>query len=183
MLDLTESQKILAKAECLYDRIAIDNAINNIAQEMNHKLKDLAPIFLCVMNGALIFMGQLLVKLNFNLQLDYIHVSRYRGEMHSSNMHWFAKPSVTLKDRNIVIVEDILDSGLTIAGISDYCSQEGAKSIFTCALIDKDCERDSDGIKTVDFAGLKIENKFLIGFGLDYQGFFRNLPGIYAVNK
>lgn len=183
MVNFDEVEAIWAKAKLLHSEEIIHKAINKIAAEMNEKLADKKPLFLCVMNGSLIFTGQLLPKLNFPLQLDYIHVSRYQGEIEGRDLHWMAEPTSGLEDRTIVIMEDILDSGLTLAAVKDYCLQHYAKEVFTAAMIDKDCPRVKGGLDKADFTGLHVENKFLIGYGLDFRGYFRNLPGIYAVEE
>ena len=134
------------------------------------------------MNGAVVFAGQLLTKLNFYLQVDYIHTSRFKGEMEGGDLEWVAVPRTSLEGRTVVIVEDILDSGITLTSIIDYCREKGAKEVYTVVLVDKDHPRDVNGVEKADFTCLWVEDKFLLGFGLDYQGFFRNLPGIYAVN-
>jgi hypoxanthine phosphoribosyltransferase len=181
--EINEIKTMQKNAVLLHDINVINAAIDSVATAMNEKLADKAPIFLCVMNGAVLFMGQLLPKLNFPLQMDYIHVSRFRGGMRGGDLHWIATPGEPLEGRTVVVIEDILDSGLTLAAIIDFCKQKGAKEIFTAALIDKDHPRAKEGVKTADFAGLKVADKFLIGYGLDYKGFMRNLPGIYAVEE
>lgn len=181
-IDLNEIKMMEKNAVCIHDAAEISAVIDRIAMEMNQKLFDKAPIFLCVMNGALIFTGQLLTRLNFPLQLDYIHATRYLGEKRGKDLHWFAEPFLPLADRNVVILEDILDEGLTLTAVIEYCQQKGAKEIYTAALVNKLCPRKPGGVDKVDFKGFDIENKFLIGYGLDYKGFIRNLPGIYIVN-
>ena len=176
-------KEIEERSTILFNENEISSAIDKISVKMNKELKGKSPLFLCVMSGALIFTGHLITKLSFYLEIDYIHVSRYRGEIHAKELHWFAEPSVSIKGRNIVVIDDILDSGLTLAGIKDYCIQKGAKSILTAVLIDKKCNREKGGVEKADFFGTKAPNKFLVGYGLDYKGFLRNLPNIYSVNE
>lgn len=179
--EIKEVEELVKKSVLLHDINEINSAIDKIANEMNKKLPGKNPIFLCVMNGAVLFMGQLMPKLTFPLQIDYIHVSRFRGGLRGGDLHWLAIPREPLDDRTVVIIEDILDSGVTMSSIIDFCKQKGAKEVYTAALIDKDHPRAKEGVKSVDFSGLKVADKFLIGYGLDYKGFLRNLPGIYAV--
>jgi hypoxanthine phosphoribosyltransferase len=180
-IDLTDVDNVVKRAVCLHDKKTVEAAIDRIASEMNRTLKDEMPIFLCVMNGAVVFMGQLITRLTFPLQINYVHASRYQGEMEGRELHWVAEPTLPLRDRNIVIVEDILDGGLTLAAVRDYCLAKKAAKIYTATLVDKQRPREKGGVETCDFVGIKTENKFLIGYGLDYQDFLRNLPGIYAV--
>lgn len=179
--ELKEAEDLLSKSECLYDQKAIDQAIDRVAQEMNEKLADKNPLLLCVMNGAVIFTGQLATRLTFPLQIDYVHVTRYQGEIEGREIHWVAEPSVDVKDRTIVIVEDILDLGLTLAAVKQHCQAHGAKEVYCAALIDKKRSRAIGGVERCDFTGLFVEDRFLLGYGLDYKGFLRNVPGIYAV--
>src|SRR3990167_3018756 len=179
--DLKKVQELKSKGRCLYNKEQINAAIRTIAEKMNAELANQVPVFLCVMNGAVIFMGQLATYLNFPLQINYIHATRYQGEKEGRELFWQAKPTIALQDRVVVIVEDILDSGLTLAAVKHYCESSGAKKIYTAALVDKIRPREVGGIQSCDFIGLSVENKFLYGFGLDYKDFLRNENGIYAV--
>lgn len=183
-INLNNVNDILKRAVCLYDKKTVDTAIERIAKEMNKELADKMPILLCVMNGAVIFMGQLVPRLTFPLQIDYVHASRYRGKMTGEqSLNWVAEPTIDMKDRSVVIIEDILDEGLTLAAVYDYCVKRKASEVYSAALIDKKHPRKPGGLKECDFVGLKTEDKFLVGYGLDYDGFLRNLPGIYAVES
>ncbi|MFH1333855.1 MAG: hypoxanthine-guanine phosphoribosyltransferase [Pseudomonadota bacterium] len=180
---LDEVKNMQKNAKCLFAAEKIEAAIDKVAKEMTEKLADENPVLLCVMNGAVIFMGQLVTKLLFPLQIDYIHATRYRGEMLGKDLHWLATPSIPIEGRTVVIIEDILDTGLTLSAIIDYCQQAGAKRVLSAVLIDKDHPRDKGGVDKADFTGLHVEDKFIIGYGLDYQEYLRNLPGIYAVEQ
>jgi hypoxanthine phosphoribosyltransferase len=181
--DLNDVKKLQAKSTCVYDAETIAKAIETMATKMNADFADKNPILLCAMNGALIFLGQLAPLLTFPLQIDYIHTSRFRGEIRGGDLHWLATPTISLKNRTIIIIEDILDSGITLAAIKDYCLQQNAKEVFSVVLVDKDHPRSEGGVIKADYTGLEIEDKFLIGFGLDYKGYLRNIPGIYAVEE
>lgn len=174
-------QEIQKKAECLYDTQQVLQAIDNIAAEMTKKLANENPIILSVMSGALIFTGHLVVRLPFALEIDYIHATRYRGAVRGGDLHWLVEPRLDLAGRTIVIVDDILDGGLTLAAIIDYCKQFKAKAVYTAVLVEKQRVREPNVDFTPDFVGLKTEDKFLFGFGLDYEEYLRNAPGIYAV--
>lgn len=181
MLNLSDIHTIKAKGVCLHTKEEVEAAIQKVADEMAEKIGDTAPLFLTVMNGAVIFAGQLATRLTFDAQFDYIHATRYRGEMEGRDLQWVAEPRAEIKDRTVVIIEDILDTGLTLAACVKYCKEKGAKQVYTAALVDKDHPRDPDGIQKTDFTGLYVEDKFLFGYGLDYKEFLRNEPGIYAV--
>ncbi len=180
--ELREAKKLREKASVLFDQQAVAAAITNVAKKMNEALADKNPVLLCVMNGAVVFMGQLVTQLTFPLQIDYVHVTRYMGGIEGREIHWVAEPNISLKDRNIVIIEDILDGGLTLAAVKIFCINHGAASVICAALIDKKRLREEGGVESCEFVGLTVEDKFLIGYGLDYQGYFRNEPSILIVN-
>lgn len=170
-------------AECLYNSEQILKAIDNIAADMTTELKDKSPIILTVMTGGLIFAGHLAVRLHFPLELDYIHATRYRGATRGGDLHWLVEPRLNLKDRTVVIVDDIFDGGLTLAAIIDYCQQAKAKEVYSAVLVDKKRIREPGVNFKPNFIGVETEDKFLFGFGLDYDEFLRNAPGIYAVTN
>ena len=175
-------QSILESSECLYNHSQVLQAIDQIAAKMTDVLADTNPVILSVMTGAMIFTGHLAVRLQFPLQMDYIHATRYRGSMRGGDLHWLVEPRVELKDRTVVIVDDIMDGGLTLAAIIDYCRQANAKSVYSAVLVDKQRTREPGVNFEPGFVGLKTADKFLFGFGLDYEEYLRNAPGIYAVN-
>lgn len=179
-MNLNEISKVLKKAECLYTEKEIDHAVDKLAKEITEKVADKNPIILCVLKGAIVPTGMLLPKLNFPLVLDYIHGSRYKKDK-GYELKIYAKPQTDLKGRVVLILDDIIDKGVTMQCLVDYCEKQGAKEIYTAALVDKNTERDAKGLLKADFVGLQIPDKFIIGAGLDYEGYFRNMPGIYLM--
>ena len=175
-------QSILEKAECLYSFDEINHALDRMAKEITTQLADKNPLILCVMTGALITTGHLVTRLHFPLEIDYIHATRYRGTNRGGDLHWLVEPRSQLKNRAVLIVDDILDGGLTLAAIIDYCKQANAGSIHTAVMVSKNREREPGVNLEADFVGVTTENKYLFGFGLDYNEYLRNVPGIYAVN-
>jgi hypoxanthine phosphoribosyltransferase len=180
-LDVALVKDIIAKAECLHDMTAINKALDNMANEITKTLGKANPIVICVMTGAVVAIGHLLTRLHFPLQVDYIHATRYRGSIRGGDLHWLVEPRLDLNGRNVLIIDDIMDGGLTISAIMDYCKQAGAQGIYSAVMVNKIREREAGVDFEPDFIGVSTENRFLIGFGLDYEEYFRNLPGIYAV--
>jgi hypoxanthine phosphoribosyltransferase len=178
----TEIQQILKEAECLYSFSEVNEALDRMAHEITAKVKDKNPLILCVMTGALITTGHLVTRLHFPLEMDYIHATRYRGSMRGGDLHWLVEPRRPLKDRTVIIVDDIMDGGLTLAAIIDYCKQEQASEIYTAVMVSKNRVREPGVTFEPDFVGVTTEDKYLFGFGLDYEEYLRNVPGIYAVN-
>lgn len=173
--------EVFSKATCIFSKTDVENALDKMAAEMTLKLSESSPIFICVLLGGTIPLGNLLPRLNFPLELDYAHATRYSGKTHGAQIVWKAKPTSKLNNRTVVILDDILDGGVTLATIKDYCLEQGAKEVFTAVLIDKKKPRVPGAIQDVDFKGLTVSDKFIFGYGLDYEEYLRNAPGIYAV--
>lgn len=180
---INKIHSILNNADCLYDLHDVEEALDRMANEITDKLSDKNPLILCVMVGALIPTGHLLTRLKFPLEVDYIHATRYRGSMRGGDLHWLVEPRQSLKNRTILIIDDIMDGGLTLSAIIDYCKQAGASEIYSAVAVSKRRKREEGVDFEPDFVGLETEDRFLFGFGLDYEEYLRNAPGIYAVAK
>lgn len=176
-------QAIIDKADCIHDLKTIERALDKMATDITQKLKNEKPLVICVMVGALIPGGHLLTRLNFPLEVEYIHATRYRNEIRGGDLHWLVEPRQSLENRTILLLDDIMDGGLTLAAIIDYCKQAGAKDVYSAVIINKVRQREPGVNFEPDFVGLDTEDRFLFGFGLDYKGYLRNAPGIYAVAK
>lgn len=174
-------EHIAAKAQKLCSRSDVDTALDKMANEITEKLHDKNPIFICVLNGAIIPMGHLMTRLDFPLQMDYIHATRYRGKIRGSDLKILAHPTSSLKGRTVVLVEDIIDTGVTLKKVVDYCYSKGAERVYTATLVDKYQARSAEGLGKADFVGLEIPTKFVVGFGLDYEEYFRNMDGIHEM--
>jgi hypoxanthine phosphoribosyltransferase len=174
-------QEVYEKSTCLHIKQEIESELDRLSFEIHETLSGKNPLLLCVMIGGLVLTGNLLPRLDFPLELDYVHPTRYRGETRGGELHWKAKPSANLKDRTVLIIDDILDQGITLQSIIGYCKQQGAKEVFTAVLLDKrECRLES-GLPTADFTGLVIPDRYVFGYGLDYKEYLRNAPGIFMV--
>jgi hypoxanthine phosphoribosyltransferase len=178
---LAEMKKIYEEADCLYNWQQIQSAIHQLAKEITSNLSESNPIIFTVMNGGIIFSGQLLPLLPFPLESHYIHASRYRHETTGGALDWKVKPSISLKDRTVLILDDILDEGSTLMAIEEYCQEQGAAKVLTAVLVDKKHDRKARPGLKCHFTGLYVEDRFLFGCGMDYKGYWRNAPGIFAV--
>jgi hypoxanthine phosphoribosyltransferase len=174
-------REVLAKATCLHSRADVDAAIDRMAREIHNKLEDSNPVLLVVMVGGLISAGHLLTRLDFPLEVDYVHATRYQSSLRGGEIHWRAEPKTSLKDRTVLILDDILDLGVTLSAIIEYCKDQGATEIYTGVLVDKIRPREVGGLAKADFTGLEIADRYVFGYGLDYKEYLRNAPGIYAV--
>ncbi|OQW87981.1 MAG: hypoxanthine-guanine phosphoribosyltransferase [Thiotrichaceae bacterium IS1] len=180
--DIEAIQSVLAKADLLYTEVEITQAIEGMATAIYEQLHDQYPLCLTVMMGGLIFSGQLLPRLNFPVELDYIHATRYRGATQGGELHWLKYPTISLEGRTVLVIDDILDEGITLKAIVDYCYQQaGAKEVYTAVLVEKQLPQ-RPGLAKVNFVSLTVPNRYVFGYGMDYQGQLRYAPGIYAVH-
>ena len=179
--DLAHIRQVMTEADCLYTEAQIEAAIDKMAVAINSELAERNPVVFCVINNRLIFTGKLLPRLNFPLELSYLHATRYRNETSGGDLFWKAKPEVSFIDRDVLIIDDILDEGHTLGAIIDFCRHAGASNVYTAVLIDKDHQRKARPDLKADFIGLPCIDRFIFGYGMDYKGYWRNAPGIYAV--
>ena|SRR3990167_9824852 len=183
MHTLPNIQAVYDHARCLYTKKDVEQALDRMAAAIDSQLAEQNPVILCVMMGGLVLAGNLLPRLNFCLEVDYLHVSRYQHKMQGGQLHWIERPHISLSDRTVLIVDDVLEGGSTLAEIMQECSVLGAKKIYTAVLIDKqNVQRSPGGLAKTDFAALTMANGFIFGYGMDYQGYLRNVPGIYLVD-
>lgn len=157
----------------------METALDRMADEITASLKDSDPLVLCVMTGGIVAAGKLLTRLNFPLQLDYMHATRYRGATEGGALHWLARPATPLQGRVVLVVDDILDEGWTLAAILEECKTQGASAVYSAVLVDK--MRDRKNALQADFVGLKVADRYVFGYGMDYYTYLRNAPGIFAV--
>ena len=172
----------LVGADLLHDRSAIDAVIAEMGRRIDVALNGERAVFLTVMHGALIFAGQLALAIQTDLEFDYVHATRYRGETTGSELHWLREPQVSLMDRVVLLVDDILDEGHTLKAVRDDCYQRGAKKVLIVSLCTKRHDRLAEGI-TADFHGIELPDRYVFGFGMDYHEQGRNLPAIYALKE
>jgi len=179
---LKDMDDIRLKADCLKSAQEVDAALSRMAQEITKQLAGTNPVALCIMNGGLFVTGKLVEKLPFALELDYLHATRYGTEMSGGQLLWKVKPERSLKGRTVLLVDDILDEGVTLAEITRYCEEEGAARVYSAVLVDKIHDRKAPGARA-DFVGLEVEDRFLFGCGMDIAGYWRNLPALYAMKE
>lgn len=172
--------EVQARSRRLYSSDEVELAIDRMATAITAQLNGKNPLLLCVMNGGLIVSGKLATRLQFPLQLDYLHVSRYRNKTSGAELEWRVRPASSLHERVVLIVDDILDEGVTLQAIVDYCKQQGARQVLSAVLVDKQHQRKLTALKA-DFVGLETEDYYLYGYGMDYKGYLRNADGIFAV--
>ena len=166
-------------ADILFTRQQVEEALKAAAERMALDVSDSNPLLIGIMNGALVTLGHLVTYLDFPLELDYLHATRYDGEISGCELQWIKEPRLSLIGRTIVLIDEILDEGITLKEVVDYCYAAGAKQVKTFVLAEKDRQREL-AIKA-DYTALNVPNRYVFGFGMDYKGYWRNLDGIYAV--
>jgi len=179
MTDLQQAKDILASADVIYSAEEVAAAVSRVAAEITEKLGETNPLLLCVMSGGVPFTGQLMTQLLFPLELDYLHVTRYGQETTGGALSWRSAPWTSVKGRTVLVLDDILDEGLTLAAIIERMKELGAKACYTAVATDK-----LNGKKKpiqADFVALTVPDRFVFGYGMDVRGAWRNLPAIYAV--
>jgi hypoxanthine phosphoribosyltransferase len=181
MLSAEQAWKMLDEAELVCPADEVDRAIERLAGEITARFRDAYPLVLCVMNGALFFCGKLLPLLRFPLHLDYVHASRYGAEIDGRQVRWKVEPGEMVKDRAVLVLDDILDAGDTLAAIKAKVTERGAASCHVAVLTDKATGRPKP--IEPDFVGLRIPDRFVFGCGLDAYGSWRNLPALYALRQ
>ncbi len=174
-----EADRVYRASERLFDRDQVERALDGMGRAISRTLAATDPVVLCVMNGGLVPLGRLLTRLEFPLQLDYLHATRYRGDTVGGRLQWVRKNSTPLDGRVVLIVDDILDEGLTLAAIAAHCRKAGAKQVLSAVLVEKRHDR-GNGFRA-DFVGLQVPDRYVFGYGMDYHGYLRNAPGIFAV--
>ncbi len=178
-MDIDTIKTIESESDCLCDSEKLNHVLNSLADQITTDLKDKNLLILCVMTGGIIPTGHLLTRLFFPLQLDYIHATRYQGETSGGKLNWIQEPSISLNKRNILIIDDIFDEGITLSEIDKYCKDKGATEVHTVVLVNKIHNRKTN--YKPDYIGLEIEDRYLFGFGMDYKNYLRNVNAIHAV--
>ena len=173
--------QLLNQADILHSAEAVTTAIEQLAHKITASLKDVEPLVLCVMGGAVVFSGQLLPKLNFPLEFDNVQASRYHNQTEGQQLVWKVEPRDNVRGRVVLLLDDILDEGHTLAAIKEKCLMQGASRVVIAVLVEKELSQ----VKpiTADFVGLTVPNCYVFGCGMDVYGWWRNLPAIYALRN
>ncbi|MCF8197652.1 MAG: hypoxanthine-guanine phosphoribosyltransferase [Sulfuritalea sp.] len=174
-----EASNILKDADliCTAENSAL--ATRRVADEITARLAGTNPLVLAVMGGAVVFTGQLLPQLVFPLDFDYLHVTRYGDVTTGGKLEWIVEPRAAVAGRIVLVVDDILDEGITLAEISRRLKEQGAKEVLSAVFANKELGRAKP--IDADFVGVQVPNRYVFGYGMDVKGAWRNLPAVYAV--
>ena len=181
MSDVQQAKDLLAAADLIHSAETVARAVSRVAREITEKLGESNPLLLCVMSGGVPFAGHLMTQLEFPLDFDYMHVTRYGQDTSGGALSWRSAPWTPVKGRTVLVLDDILDEGLTLAAIVERMRELGAKDCYTAVATDKLNGKEKP-IKA-DFVALTVPNRFVFGYGMDVRGGWRNLPAIYAMKE
>ena len=169
-------------ADLIFSAAEIEQAVTAMAQSLDQKLNQQDAIMICVMNGGLILTADLMRKMQTGVRLDYLQVARYRDKTVGGSLHWHKEPQLSLQDQVVVLVDDIYDEGYTLDEVVSYCKKKGAKEVITAVLLLKEKTNRTVTMQP-DIFGLEVCDRYVYGYGMDYQGLLRNLPAIYALKE
>jgi len=177
------ARELMKEAELVFDADAVQKAVDKVAQQLNQRFdsddSEGFPLVLGVMGGAVVFCGQLLTRLSFPLEFDYMHVTRYGSKDQGGTIEWKVIPRSNVEGRTVIVLDDILDEGETLAHVKERLLQMGAKEVVLAVFADKDIGKSKPC--RADYIGLTLPNKFVVGYGMDAYGYWRNLPAIWAI--
>jgi hypoxanthine phosphoribosyltransferase len=176
-----EAWKILESADEICSAECVAAEVARMAREITSRLEKSEPLVLGVMRGSVIFAGQLLPQLRFPLHFDYLDVTRYGGKTTGGEITWKVSPGTAVEGRTVLVLDDILDEGHTLAAIRKNLLEAGVKEFFSAVF----CQKDTGRAKPIaaDFVGLTVPNRYVFGFGMDVYSAWRNLPAIYAMRE
>lgn len=174
-------QRAYSRAQLEVSATQVDAAVDQIAVRITVALQDQNPVLLTVLQGGLVFSGMLMRRLVFPLEQGYVHVGRYGQQTSGQALNWHGHQHPELAGRCVLIVDDILDEGITLNALLAWAREEGAADVRVAVLVEKQVPRQTT-IDATRYVALECSDRFLIGCGMDFQGYGRNLPGIYAID-
>jgi hypoxanthine phosphoribosyltransferase len=175
-----EAAQVLIEAECILSEVQVHAAYDRLSSDIQRVLGGTSPIILVCMVGGLIPAAGLLARMDMALEVDYLHATRYRGGLRGHEVQWRVTPSSALRGRQVLLVDDILDEGYTLAETINAVRACGAASVHSAVLVEKCHDRRVPGLNA-EFVGAQVPDRYVFGCGMDYKGWHRQLPAIYAV--
>jgi len=173
--------KVRREAELIYSESEVDDACQRIADEISRRTAEEVPVLVCVLLGGIIPTAKIMERMEGPVELSYVHATRYRGRTTGDELVWEAPVYGSVRDRTVVIIDDILDVGDTMLRLEQAVRQAGAKKVIKVVLTKK--QRSVPPKTTADIVGLEVPDRYVFGSGMDYHGFLRNLPGIWALAR
>lgn len=167
------------RAELLVCYADVVKAIDQVSVRLTLACAESNPLLLCVMQGGLAFAGALQQRLHFPLECDYLQVGRYGTGTSGNKLQWRVRPQASLANRVVVLIDDVLDQGITLAELQRWAVAQGASEVISVVLVDK--QVPTPRTAAADYVALQCPDRFLLGWGMDLAGYWRNLDGIYAL--
>ena len=180
MSRLEEAQRVLAEADCVCDAATVSTVYDRLAAEFEREYAGLNPLVLVVMNGAMIPATEMLKRVRFPFELDYLHATRYRGATSGGGLLWKRQPQADMAGRHVLVIDDILDEGHTLLAIRKALLEFQPASLKVAVLAEKRPPTRAPGA-SAEFIGVLLPNRYVFGCGMDYKEYWRQLPAIYAV--
>lgn len=178
-LDLEQIQHIRNTAECIHDAAAVERAYDAMADAIHAALADSNPVIVCVLIGAIVATGNILGRLEMDCELTYVHATRYRKATTGSELNWVAPVYGPIAGRDVLVIDDILDVGQTLAALEKKFLADGARSVLKAVLTRK--QRGAPSATNADIVGLEVPDRYVFGSGMDYKGYLRDMRGIWAL--
>lgn len=175
-----DAMAVRERAECVCDAETLAGIYDRMAGEISEVLAEVNPVILCVMLGGMVPAAELIRRLDFPFELDYLHATRYHGETQGGELVWKVSPGIDLAEREVLVIDDILDEGTTLEAILGALAAQGARHVRTAILLQKTHTR-RDPALVPDVLGTTVPDRYVFGAGMDYKGYFRQLPAVYAV--
>lgn len=172
--------EVNANAECLFSLAQVEQNLDVTIGHIIADLRDARPVVIGVMRGALAMMGYILPRLPFYLEVDYVHASRYQNQLQPGELMWVHEPHISLAGRSVLLVDDILDQGITLKAIAEKCYALGASQVKIAVL----CKKIIPGFEpaiAADYIAMTVPDAYVFGYGMDCEGGWRNAPGIYKL--
>lgn len=176
-----QAWRILEAAEQVCSAAEVSGAVARVARQVSARLRDSNPLVLGVMRGSVVFAGHLLPLLRFPLEFDYLDVTRYDGQTQGGSITWKASPGTEVAGRVVLVIDDILDEGHTLAAIRDRLLAAGAQAVYSAVFAEKETGRARP--INAEFVGVRLPDRYVFGFGMDVGGAWRNLPAVYALTE
>lgn len=167
-------------AERLFAPAQVEAALERMARAITARLGDGDCLVLCLLQGAIVPAGMLLPRVRAPLELDSVHLTRYRDTTRGGAIEWRALPRTPVAGRRVLLLDDILDEGHSLAAVQAWCREQGAREVLVAVLVAKRHDRRDPAV-SADFVGLEVPDRYVFGYGMDYRGWHRNAPGIFAL--
>jgi hypoxanthine phosphoribosyltransferase len=175
---LDEALDVLRTAREVRSAAAMQAALDRMAEQVSAELGDSNPVFLAVMHGGVFAAVELSRRVTFPHEFDYVHLTRYKGALEGGEIDWIVRPRESLRGRTVLVVDDILDHGLTLAALLAELKAIGVAALYSAVLVSKPKRRAGRRV-AVDFIGTTIDEAYVFGCGMDYKGYWRGSPALF----